>query len=244
MLVKSIKRLFLSILLFGAFSTAFASRCMEGVCIGDDVDSLNVTWKKVTLNYYDEKFVETELEGRSVDDVYYDYNERLIADKDVLKEVLPYVIRNQRFDSDVLAALSKVRAICSSLTLTGEVENESKSRLFVTFRAIPDSGKRGKLRVVQIEKQFNVMAPHLRPRDAELFQNIKSELQKIYPSLVVIRDIDGRVNSAEMQSANALLGFRFISDVSNPLVLKLLDDANPEMIEDSEGAHPQCQRGE
>jgi hypothetical protein len=203
---------------------------------------LSVKWRDVNLNYYDEKFVETELQDRSVQDVYYDYNEKLIADRNVLLEILPYVIRNQRFDNKVLAELNKVRAICTSLTLTGEVENNSKSRLFVTFRAVPDNKGRGALRVVQIEKQFNVMAPHLRPNDAILFENLKTELKKIYPSMVVVRDIDGRISSMEMQQANAILGFRFVSDVSNPLVLKLLDDENIDMIEDSEQAHPLCQR--
>ncbi|PWK47280.1 hypothetical protein [Pleionea mediterranea] len=218
------------------------ARCMENVCIGDEIESLSVKWRDVNLNYYDEKFVETELQDRSVQDVYYDYNEKLIADRNVLLEILPYVIRNQRFDNKVLAELNKVRAICTSLTLTGEVENNSKSRLFVTFRAVPSNKGRGTLRVVQIEKQFNVMAPHLRPNDAILFENLKTELKKIYPSMVVVRDIDGRISSMEMQQANAILGFRFVSDVSNPLVLKLLDDENIDMIEDSEQAHPLCQR--
>ena len=75
-----------------------------------------------------------------------------------------------------------------------------------------------------------------------LFENLKTELKKIYPSMVVVRDIDGRISSMEMQKANAILGFRFVSDVSNPLVLKLLDDENIDMIEDSEQAHPLCQR--
>ncbi len=225
----------------GSFAQA-SDLCLQGICIGDDVETLPVKWKPIELTYYDQKFVETELEGRTIEDVYYDYNEQLVADASVLKEILPYVIQKQRFDGNVLGALSKVKAICSSLTLTGELDSESEHKLFVTFRAVADDGKRGKLRVVRIEKQFNVMAPHLRPRDADVYRALRKALKEEFPSLQIVRDIDGRANVSAMQSANALLGFRFVSDVSNPLVLRLIDDAEFNMIEDDENASPLCQR--
>jgi hypothetical protein len=214
--------------------------CLQGICIGDDVETLPVKWKPIELTYADQKFVETELEQRSIEDVYYDYNELLIADKKTLRDILPYVIQKQQFDSNVLAALSKVRAICSSLTMTGELESESEHRLFVTFRAVADNGKRGKLRVVRLEKVFNIMAPHLRPKDASVYRALRKTLKEEFPSLQIIRDIDGRINSAEIANANALLGFRFLSDSSNPLVLRLIDDADIPLIEEDENASPLC----
>ncbi len=228
-------------LLLGSMTQA-NDLCLQGICIGDDVETLPVKWKPIELTYYDEKFVETELEGRNIEDVYYDYNEQLVADRTILREILPYVIQKQRFDGNVLASLSKVRAICSSLTLTGEVESESEHKLYVTFRAVADEGKRGKLRVVRLEKQFNVMAPHLRPRDADVYRALRKALKEEFPSLQIVRDIDGRANVSAMQSANALLGFRFVSDVSNPLVLRLIDDADITLIEDDENISPLCNR--
>ncbi|NVK87326.1 MAG: hypothetical protein HWE13_04335 [Gammaproteobacteria bacterium] len=214
--------------------------CHDGVCIGDDVERLAVSWKPIEVTYQDQKFVETELADRRIEDVYFDYNEQLVADRSVLRDILTYVIRNQRFDGKVLASLGRVRAICSSLTLTGEVENDSSDRLFVTFRAVANNGQRGMLRVVRIEKQYNIMAPHLRPADASAYRTMKKDLKVQYPSLVNVRDIDGRASSSAAQHATALLGFRFISDVSNPLVLKIIDPTNLAMIEEDESAHPLC----
>ncbi|MCO7226792.1 hypothetical protein [Pleionea sp. CnH1-48] len=224
------------------FSTQLAAEqlCVEDVCIGDDVEALGSKWKPIKLTYYDEKFVETELAGRTAKDVYADFYEVLVADDSVLKTILPYVIRKQQFDSTVLRELSKVRAICSSLTLTGEVERESSSRLFVTFRVTADKGSRGKLRVVRLEKQFNIMSPHIRPRDAAMLNNVKKELKNIFPDMKVVRDIDGRHDSIEVQTASALLGFRFISDVSNPLILRVTDPAEIPAIEDDPEASPLC----
>jgi hypothetical protein len=216
--------------------------CLQGICIGDDVETLPVKWKPIELSYSDRKFVETELEQRSVDDVYYDYNEHLVADKNVLLELLPFVIQKQQFDGNVLAALSKVKAICSSLTMTGELESESEHRLFVTFRAIADNGKRGKLRVVRIEKVFNVMAPHLRPKDASIYRALRKSLKEEFPSLQIVRDIDGRVNTEELANADVLLGFRFLSDASNPLVLRLIDAADIPLIEFDENISPLCKK--
>jgi len=238
--LKLIWGLFVAASMFIAPSISANDLCLDGVCVGDDVERINVTWKPIEVTYLDQKFVETELADRKVEDVYYDYNEQLVADRNVLREILTYVIRNQRFDSKVLGALSRVKAICSSLTLTGEVENESDDRLYVTFRAVADNGKRGMLRVVRIEKQYNIMAPHLRPGDAAAYRSVKKQIKEQFPNVLNVRDIDGRVSSSATQNANVLLGFRFISDVSNPLVLKLLDPSNITMIEEDEEASSLC----
>lgn len=161
---KCLSKLILLSLLWVSHSVT-ANLCLDNICIGDDVELLDVDWKSIELTYADEKFVEQQLSDGSVEDVYYDYNERLIADKQLLTQILPYVIRTQQFDQNVLNALSRVRAICSSLTLTGEVVSQSEDRLFVTFRTVANEGRRGQLRVVRIEKQFDIMSPHLRAAD-------------------------------------------------------------------------------
>ena len=215
--------------------------CLEGICIGDDIYSLNVQWKEVSVNYYDEKFTETELKERSAKDVYQDYNELIIADNKVLTNLLPYVIRKQLFDKSVLKELSNVKAFCSSLTMTGEVIRQSNSRLFVTFRAVTNKGGKGKLRVFKLEKQFNILAPHIRPKDATLFNNVKAELLKTFPDLKVVRDIDGRHGNLDIVTATAVLGFRFVSDVTNPLILRLTDDQNIPLIEeDNKNSNSLC----
>ncbi len=235
--MKKVLALVLTLGLLGNGS-AETKLCLEGICIGDDVDALNAQWVEVVRTYDDDKFIESELGDRKIEDIYFDYNERLVADNQVLKDILPYVIRSQRFDRSVLDNLLKVRAICSSLTLTGEAETKGSHRLFVTFRAVADDGRRGKLRVVRLEKQFNIMAPHLRPNDAEKYRIVKRELKKEYPDLANVRDIDGRVMSNT--NSNAVLGFRFLSDVSNPLVLKLIDTDNIDMIEEDENISVYC----
>lgn len=239
------RKLFVHIgLLLGLVSHAMAAEnlCMEGVCIGDDVEKLPVEWKDVTLDYDDNRFITMELEDRSIDELYYDYNEQLIAEKDVLEQLAPYVIRKQRFDQSVLDTLKQVRAICSSLTLTGEVDQTGTDKLFVTFRAVADAGQRGLLRVVRIEKQLDIMAPHLRPADADKYRIAKKELKRQYPSMEVVRDIDGRVSFDKARSTSALLGFRFFSTVSNPLIFRLIDPANITMIEEDDNASARCQR--
>lgn len=221
--------------------SAQSDLCLENICIGDDVELLDVEWISIPLTYTDKKFVERQLTDGSVEDVYYDYNEQLVADNQVLKELLPYVILNQQFDRKVLDTLSRVRAICSSLTLTGEVKIDSEDRLFVTFRAIANEGRRGELRVVRLERQFDIMSPHLRGGDRIRYKNKKEELKKRFPQLKTVVDIDGRRATLAVHSdEDAVLGFRFISDSSNPLVLKLIDFADIPMIEEDPKAHPLC----
>ncbi len=231
-----------ALLLLGTGWVSAADLCLEGICIGDNLETLNVKWKTVPLSYDDEKFVETELAGRKVMDVYYDYNELMVTSDQVLKSLLPYVIHKQRFDQKVLNQLSTVRAICSPLTLTGELEHEGDTRLYVTFRAIADNGKRGALRVVRLEQQFKLNA--LRVRGSKVYKQLKQDLETRFPGLVHVRDIDGRANSAAVASAKAILGFRFISDVSNPLILKLLDVEDIPSIETDENASPLCSKFE
>lgn len=239
---KCLNKLIVLSLLWVSHSV-MANLCLDNICIGDDIELLNVDWNSIELTYADEKFVERQLSDGTVEDVYYDYNEHLVADKQLLKQILPYVIRTQRFDQSVLDALSRVRAICSSLTLTGEVNNQEEDRLFVTFRAVANEGRRGQLRVVRIEKQYDIMSPHLRAADRPRYKAKQKELKQRFPQLKTVVDIDGRSTSSAMQAADVLLGFRFIGDSFNPLVLKLIDVADIPMIEDDAKAHHLCTKG-
>ena len=132
-----------------------ASVCMENVCIGDNLEQLNLSWKPLKIEYDLKRTVENQLNKNKVDDIYFEYNEVLVTSKENKEWFLPYIIHLQKFDQTVLDKLKKVAAICTPLALTGEVDREGETRLFVTFRAVPDEGRRGLLRVVQIEKQFN-----------------------------------------------------------------------------------------
>jgi hypothetical protein len=233
---------YLLAVLFTTFSAVISAKtCLDNICIGDDVESLNVEWKPLQQTYLDRKFFEEELATRSVSDIYYDYNEQLIAERAVLTDLLVPVIRKQLFDGNVLGQLKKVRAICSSLTLTGEVVTGSDDKIFVTFRAIANNQQRGMLRVVGIEKQYNLMASHLRPRDRGKIREVKKQLKAQYPNIITVTDIDSRAAMGMTQKSNILVGYRFISDVSNPLILKIIDNEDIQMIEDSSDRHPGCQ---
>jgi len=219
---------------------AESALCMEGICIGDDAEALDVEWKKVNVDYKAKRAINTQLASMSVEELYYDYNEILITSPAVKKKLAPKVIQLQKFDAEVLDELSRVRAICTDLSLTGQVESNSRTKLFITFRAIADSGGRGKLRVVQIDKEFNIFPPHLRPADKEKYVAMLSVLKKDYPELVLVRDIDARADSNEVAFASALLGYRFFSDVNNPLIFRIRDQADIDSIEFDENRSPLC----
>jgi len=231
--MKSLSKIIFSTLILISSLNLFAAErlCLENICIGDDVDTLDVKWKKVKVDYKTSRAVKGLLKGKTVEELYYDYNEQLITDQKTLTELVPQIIQLQKFDELVLDKLSKVKAICTPLSLSGEVENNSKTKLLVTFRVIADEGGRGRLRVVQLEKEFNIYPPHLRPRDKEKYVAMEQALKSEYPNLVLVRDIDARANSNEVAFANTLLGYRFFSDVYTPLIFRIRDLADIESIE-------------
>ncbi len=227
-----------------AFAEEPINLCMENICIGDDLEQLNVKWKPIKIDYQLSRTVKNELRKHPVDTIYYDYNEQLVTDKENKEWFLPYIIYLQKFDQNVLERLKKVRAICTPLSLTGEVDREGETRLFVTFRAVADEGRRGKLRVVQIQKQFNIFPPHLRPEDKTKYTSIVELLKSEYPKMQMVRDIDARPNSNVIAFAPALLGYRFISDVNIPLVFKIQDLADIESLDYSEEKSKACPSNE
>ncbi len=226
-------KLFFIVALFVSSDWASAENlCLENICIGDDVETLDVTWSPLKLDYKTQRAAKAQLLNNSIDEIYYEFNEQLITDQKTLTELAPYITLLQKFDGDVLKKLAKVKAICSPLSLTGEIENESRTKLFVTFRAIADEGGRGKLRVVQLEKEFNIYPPHLRPKDREIYVAMIDTLKKDYPSTVVVRDIDARAEGNDVAFASSLVGFRFFSDVYTPLIFRIRDLADIDLISD------------
>lgn len=215
--------------------------CMDGVCIGDDVESVNVEWKKIVVKYKEERIYKAlRSTEKSIDDLYYEYNETLIADQQTLEELAPNVIQFQKFDETVLNILKKVKAICTPLSLTGEIINQSKDKTFVTFRAVADGGNRGLLRVVRLEKEYAIFPSYQRPSDGKKYLELKKSLKIKHPKLVTVRDIDARAGMDEVAYADAILGFRFFSDVNNPLIFRLIDLEDIEYIEDSKDKSKLC----
>ena len=214
--------------------------CLENICIGDDVDAIDTTWKTVEIDYKTNRAVKGLLAEKTVDELYYDNYVQLITDQNTLKNLAPKVIQLQKFDASVLETLASVKAICTPLTLTGEIENNSKTKMLVTFRVVADEGGRGRLRVVQLEKEFNIFPPHLRPRDKDKYIAMVAALKSEYPSMVLVRDIDERAYTNEVAFANMLLGYRFFSDVNTPLVFRIRDLADIESIEVDPKRSPLC----
>ncbi|MCW8877796.1 MAG: hypothetical protein OQK51_12155, partial [Kangiellaceae bacterium] len=99
------------------------------------------------------------------------------------------------------------------------------------FRVVSDEGGRGRLRVVQLEKEFNIHPPHLRPSDKRKYVALMETLKQEYPDIVQVRDIDARAASDKEAFATAIVGYRFFSDVRNPLILRVRDLTDFESIE-------------
>jgi hypothetical protein len=219
------------ILSFPAQSFEEEKLCLENICIGDDVDGLNVQWKKVKIDFKTNRAVKALLAAQSVEELYFDYNEQIVTNKTTLEQLVPHIIQLQKFDGDVLDKLLSVKAICSPLSLSGEVDNDSSTKFFVTFKAVADEGKRGRLRVVQLEKEFNIYPPHIRPTDKEKYVSMVQTLKQDYPNLKMVRDIDARATSNEVAFANTLLGYRFTSDVNVRLTFRMRDLTDIESID-------------
>jgi len=237
--------LLLSLVLSGLVGTATNAQqgrlCLDNICIGDDVDQLNLEWVDVEIDYKTKRTIDSQLSQMTVDELYYDYNETLVTDQKMLIDLAPYVITLQKFDKSILDKLSKVKAICTPLSLTGEVKDDNlDEKLFVTFRVVSDQGARGRLRVVQLEKEYKIFPPHIRPRDKKRHKETFEGLKTLFPEIVEVRDIDARAASDKVAFAHALLGFRFFSDSRNPLIFRLRDTVDLESIEFDENRSASC----
>lgn len=242
--MKVVRHLFgLSVTVLAGAALAAQPYCLDEICLGTTVDQVKVKWKDLPPTTQERLDAEAMLVGKDVNTIYQERNELLVAADTSLRELYPYVIRRQVFDNFVLGKLREVKAYCSSTTLTGEVQLDGKERLFVTVRAVPDNGNIGKLRVVGIEKQFDIMASSLRPQDRPKDKAVRVEMKARYPDLVEVRDLDStRQSSVDVSMAGAQIGYRFHSEVSIPLTLRLRDSEDIEMLEVSEQAHPLCKK--
>ena len=179
------RRLFmLPLLWWAASSFAAAPYCVDGICLGATVDQLSVKWKPLPPTTQERLDAEAMLRGKDVKTIYRERNELLLAAEATLRDLYPYVIRRQVFDSHVLEKLREVKAYCSSTTLTGEVMVEGKDRLFVTLRAVPDNGGVGKLRIRGGEK-FSHRAKLNRP--AAVGNSLKETGPAWFPQAEVLR---------------------------------------------------------
>ena len=235
--------LFLPWIVLSVFSAQANDLCMEGVCIGNDVRELNVQWRPITISAQEQSDNATLLSARPVKEIFNERNELIVAPSNILAELFPYVVRRQLFDGNVMNKLNGVQAFCTSTTLTGELKHQGEGKIFVTFRAIPDENNQTKLRIIAIEKQFDIMAFSLRPQDREKDKNKRKELKAQYPLMVETRDLDtARPGSSEVNFASVLVGYRFLSDVSIPLTMRMRDTEDFRMMEDVAGENLVCKQ--
>ncbi len=235
--------LLLSVTSVSATVSAAAPYCLDSICLGSTLDQLQVKWKDNPPTTQARLDAEAMTQGQDIKAIYRERNELLLASESTLRDLYPYVISRQVFDNHVLGKLREVKAYCSSTTLTGEVVIEGKDRLFVTVRAVPDNGGVGKLRVVGIEKQFDIMASSLRPQDKPKDKALRADMKIRYPDLIELRDLDStRMSSVETSMASAQIGYRFHSEVSIPLTLRLRDVEDVALMEESDQASPQCKK--
>jgi hypothetical protein len=216
--------------------------CMEGVCIGDRLDNLTVNWETIEpphalIQKYNNLPKETPIAS-----IYEEFNE-IFASSDELKlELAPYIIDLQRFDDQVLEKLNTVPYFCTATTLAGLLKTESTfSKIWVTARVVPNEGRKGHFRVVQLERVYSYMAPFLRPRDEPELNRLKKELKKEYPSIQILRNIDNlRGGSNDITLAKYLFGFKFISASNVPATFRIKDSEDIEPIDYSELKNEKC----
>ncbi len=220
-----------------------ATDCLAGICIGEDILKVEgIEWVPVDIPpTVQQKYLLLD-ENASIEDMYLDVNEIFALNLKTKRELAPFIIDLQRFDQQVLDKLRKVEYFCSSTTLIGEVKlPDEGGHTWVTVKVVPDENKKGILRVVQLEKNYELMPSFLRPSDKQAVDMLIKTVKKLYPGVKVVRNID-RIRGADYELAMAkyLFGFRFISDINVPATLRIRDTQDVEPIEYSEQIHPNC----
>jgi hypothetical protein len=216
--------------------------CMEGICIGDRLDSLDAKWETIEpphalIQKYNSLPKETPIAS-----IYDEYNEIFSASDQLKLELAPYIIDLQRFDDQVLNKLNTIPYFCTATTLAGLLKTESSfSKIWVTARVVPDDARKGHFRVVQLERVYSYMAPFLRPRDEPELDRLKKDLKKEYPNIQVLRNIDNlRGGSNDITLAKYLFGFKFISASNVPATFRIKDSEDIEPIDYSELKNEKC----
>jgi hypothetical protein len=217
--------------------------CLLDVCLGDDVRDLNVSWVPNPPTLQEQLDAKALMQARSVSDIYHDRNELLITTDAVRAQLFPYLIRRQVFDASVLNTLTQVQAFCSSTTLTGElVQANKREHILVTFRVEPVKGGQARLRVVVLEKQFDIMSSVLRPEDRKREVLEREAIKQRFSQVKEVRDLDARFAGIGENFAPVLMGYRFFSESRIPFTLRMRDLTDFEMMEESRHINPLCKQ--
>ncbi len=215
--------------------------CLMDVCLGDDVRELNVKWIANPPTLQEQLDAKSLMLARPVADIYNDRNELMITNDEVRAQLFPYVIRRQVFDASVLGLLQKVQAFCSSTTLTGELQQDNKrEHVYVTFRVEPVKGGQVRLRVVVLEKQYDIMSSVLRPEDRKRESAEREAIKQRFAHVKEVRDLDARFAGIDENFSPVLLGYRFYSESRIPFTLRMRDLTDFEMMEESRHLNPLC----
>lgn len=219
-----------------------AHHCLLGVCLGDDVRELKVAWVANPPSLQEQLDAKSLMLAQPVKDIYRRRNELMVTTDLVRTELFPYVMRRQVFDATVLNTLAKVQAFCSSTTLTGEVMQENKrEHVFVTFRVEPvKGGGSGRLRVVVLEKQFDIMSGVLRPEDRKREMQTREAIRQQYGQVKEVRDLDARFAGNDENFSPILMGYRFYNESRIPFTLRMRDLTEFELMEESKDISPLC----
>lgn len=222
-------------------STTDEKYCMMTVCLGDDVRDLNVAWVPNPPSLQEQLDAKSLMLARPVTEIYRERNELMITSDKVRAQLFPYVMRRQVFDASVLQTLQQVQAFCSSTTLTGElVQSNKREHIYVTFRVEPINGSAGRLRVVVLEKQFDIMSSILRPDDRKRELEKRNEIKQSYAQVKEVRDLDARFAGIDENFSPVLIGYRFYSESRIPFTLRMRDLTDFEMMEESRNISPLC----
>ncbi len=122
-----------------------------------------------------------------------------------------------------IEALKKVQGFCLPMTIKGELKTGSNDKVYVTAQAIPPTADGMQLRVVGIEKVFDIFHPISRPDQEGKVKEMRKTLKKQFPGLIEIRNIDDMFINDQYTDKPVILGFKFSANVAVPMAIKLRD---------------------
>jgi len=232
--MKSFLRMLgLLVLSWAAMAAEDNKLCLHGVCIGDDLLKLDLKWVPLEIGADARQYYDNELQRTSPKALYDKAGQKIVADPGVMSELLPYLLDKQGFDDKGFKALQRVQAFCSNITLKGQLALDGADKVFVTAQSVPPTAQGMQLRVVRIEKIFDVYHPMYRPEQGAKVKELRKDLKKLFPGLIEVRDIDDPFLNDQYTDKPAIMGFKFTSDVSVPMALKLRDVSDVPALDDN-----------